>query len=504
MDLGQEAVDDRPRADGSAFPPGSRIAPFRRLLRIAEPVPEGSPEPVPEGSLGSAVMRRDATYRRALAAADVIAVGFAVLVGVTAIGDDALSLAMLGALPLIVLLSKTVGLYDRDEHLLRKTTLDEVPSLFQVASLCAFLLWLLEGPLVIGQLGREQVLGIWLLLFGSMVGARVLVRRLTRGSTAEERCLVVGDKQAEDHLTRKFRLCHSLKATVVGRVPLEDRDCDSTLGSLGTLAAVIVEHDIQRVILAPTRAESDQILDTVRLLKSLGVKVSVLPRLFEVVGSSVEFDDVEGTLVLGLKRHGLTHSSNVLKRATDVMGSALAVLVLAPVLIAIALAIKLKSSGPVLFRQARVGRGGKRFQMLKFRTMVAGADAMKPELHDRNEAGGLFKIEGDPRITGVGRFLRRASLDELPQLLNVLRGDMSLVGPRPLIDEEDRLVHGWQRRRLVSPPGMTGLWQIFGSSRIPLEEMVKIDYLYGANWSLWLDAKILLRTVPYVLARRGM
>ena len=143
--------------------------------------------------------------------------------------------------------------------------------------------------------------------------------------------------------------------------------------------------------------------------------------------------------------------------------------------------------------------------MLKFRSMVAHAEAIKHELRHRNEAeGGLFKIADDPRVTTIGRFLRRTSLDELPQLFNVLGGSMSLVGPRPLVEDEDALIEGWQRRRLAVKPGMTGLWQIFGSSRIPMQEMVKIDYLYGANWSIWLDLKILLRTVPYVLRRQGL
>jgi lipopolysaccharide/colanic/teichoic acid biosynthesis glycosyltransferase len=143
--------------------------------------------------------------------------------------------------------------------------------------------------------------------------------------------------------------------------------------------------------------------------------------------------------------------------------------------------------------------------MLKFRTMVDGADQMKEQIRSLNEVeGGLFKIDGDPRITRVGRYLRRTSLDELPQLLNVLKGDMSLVGPRPLVQDEDALIEGWRRRRLAVKPGMTGLWQIFGSSRIPMQEMVKIDYIYGANWSIWLDVKVLLRTVPYVLRRRGL
>ena len=171
----------------------------------------------------------------------------------------------------------------------------------------------------------------------------------------------------------------------------------------------------------------------------------------------------------------------------------------------IAMAIKIDSRGPAFFRQRRVGRNDEVFEIYKFRTMVEDADAQRADLADRNEAGGgLFKITDDPRITRVGRFLRRTSLDELPQLLNVLRGDMALVGPRPLVVDEDCLIEGLHRHRLLVPPGVTGLWQIFGSARIPLNEMVKIDYLYGANWSLWLDIKILLRTVPFMLGQRGL
>jgi lipopolysaccharide/colanic/teichoic acid biosynthesis glycosyltransferase len=171
---------------------------------------------------------------------------------------------------------------------------------------------------------------------------------------------------------------------------------------------------------------------------------------------------------------------------------------------AVALAIRLDSRGPILFRQTRVGRNGKRFQIFKFRSMCMDAEAQKCDLFHLNETEGLFKMAADPRVTRVGRLLRRTSLDELPQLFNVWWGEMSLVGPRPLVTDEDAKIEGLDRSRLHLTPGMTGHWQILGSSRVPLHEMVGIDYLYVANWSLWSDVKILLRTVPYVLARRGM
>jgi lipopolysaccharide/colanic/teichoic acid biosynthesis glycosyltransferase len=179
-------------------------------------------------------------------------------------------------------------------------------------------------------------------------------------------------------------------------------------------------------------------------------------------------------------------------------------LVLSPLLALLALLVRLDSPGPAIYRQTRVGREGRLFTMWKFRTMVVGADALKPALLASNEADGLFKIAADPRMTRVGRRLRSLSLDELPQLVNVLRGEMSLVGPRPLVADDDGRITGLDRRRLFLTPGMTGHWQVLGSSRLPLAEMIKLDYLYVATWSLWTDVKILLRTVPYLLARRGM
>jgi lipopolysaccharide/colanic/teichoic acid biosynthesis glycosyltransferase len=177
----------------------------------------------------------------------------------------------------------------------------------------------------------------------------------------------------------------------------------------------------------------------------------------------------------------------------------------APLLALIAVGVRVTSPGPILFRQKRIGLNGQPFELVKFRTMVPEAEELRAELEHRNEApDGLFKIATDPRVTTFGRLLRQMSLDELPQLFNVLRGDMSLVGPRPLIPEEDGRLEGWHRRRLSLKPGMTGHWQIAGSSKIPLREMVVIDYLYAANWSLWGDIKILCRTIPYVVGRRGL
>jgi exopolysaccharide biosynthesis polyprenyl glycosylphosphotransferase len=473
--------------------------------RRRPPKPAG---PIPQGS-ARAVRTRDTVYRRALAAADVSAAALAIVVAIELLGDNALKPLALLTLPLVVLISKVLRLYERDEQVVHKTTLDEAPMLFQVATIYTLLLWLGAELFVAGWFGKSQVLGLWGILFVSMVAGRAIARQLVDLTVSPERCLVLGDAESASELERKLQGSFSVRARIVGRVPFEtQRDGDgdpAVVATLDTLGVALVEHEIDRVIIAPRRSDSDEILDAIRVVKSLGVKVSVLPRLFEVVGSSVTFDNVDGLTLLGLPTYGLTASSRVLKRGMDVVGSSISLVVLAPLFAWVALGIRLTSPGPVLFRQTRIGRDGEEFQMLKFRTMRDGADEHKAELAELNEAAeGLFKISDDPRVTTIGRFLRRSSLDELPQLINVLRGEMSLVGPRPLVPDEDRKVEGWQRNRLQIKPGMTGLWQIFGSSRIPLQEMVKIDYLYTANWSLWVDVKTLLRTVPYVFSRRGL
>jgi exopolysaccharide biosynthesis polyprenyl glycosylphosphotransferase len=405
----------------------------------------------------------------------------------------------------IVLLSKTRGLYDRDEYLLKKTTLDELPAILQVATVNVLVIFLAESVVVAGHLGKVQVVLLWVLLLFLTAAGRLIARRVARSLTPPERCLVVGDDLTCTWTAAKLRADPAINAAVVDCLsPVPETVEDEPADRVTAVADHVTARGVDRVIIAPEGLDPDTVLDTVRVVKSLGVRLSLLPRLFEVVGSSVEFDGLDGTTLLGLRRYGLPRSSRRLKRATDLAGASVALLLAAPVWIAAVVAVRATSPGPALFRQRRIGYDGRRFWMLKFRTMVDGADEQKPALEVLNEADGLFKIADDPRSTPVGRFLRRSSLDELPQLVNVLRGEMSLVGPRPLVPEDDRRIEGWERKRLQLYPGMTGMWQVFGSARIPLDEMVKIDYLYAANWSLWLDCKILLQTVPHVLRRRGL
>jgi exopolysaccharide biosynthesis polyprenyl glycosylphosphotransferase len=448
--------------------------------------------------------RRDTIGRLGLVAADMIAVVVSMfIVTVLPFSEAVLTPWVAGFLPLFALLAKMAGLYDRDQFVLHKTTLDEAPKVVAVAAIFALAV---EGVQAIQYTGGSHPLPLWAILTVALVATRAAARFVTVRTTATERVLVIGDAPTTTLVKRKLTGDPGVNAEVVGRVgPESDPEelGDRLLGRVEELPVVLEEHRIERVVVAPTHQGGEDVVDVIRLATACGVRVAVFPRMLEVIGTSVEFDDLGGQMLLGVRGLGISPSSRVLKRAFDTIVTTAGLLLLSPVVVVVAVAIKLTSPGPVLFRQTRVGRNGREFQMLKFRTMVHGADERKHEVLDLNQAAPMFKIVNDPRTTRVGRWLRRRSLDELPQLFNVLRGDMSLVGPRPLIPDEDRLFSGWERRRYHVAPGITGPWQILGSSRVPMSDMVKIDYLYCANWSLWLDAKILARTIPYVLSRRS-
>jgi exopolysaccharide biosynthesis polyprenyl glycosylphosphotransferase len=441
------------------------------------------------------IRQRAALARRALVAADVAAACLAVLV-VALTSDSAPRPATLLLAVLVVVAGKLSGLYDRDEVRLRKSTLEEVPGLFQLAGLCALLLWLGDGSVFAGDLARADVVVLWFSLFAALACFRLAARSLSAAALPAERCLIVGDRGAMERLSDTIG---GRRAQVVGRVQLgEELDIE----------AQIRDARPHRMIVVPgEHGDTDEINSIVSHAQQSGVYVSVLPSVGEVIGSSVEFDHVDGLVLLGVHRFGLSRSSWFLKRTVDIVGSGLGLLMLSPVFIAAAVLIRRDSKGPVFFRQPRVGHGGKHFEMLKFRTMFDGAERVRSELAALSSAGdGLFKVPDDPRVTPVGRVLRRFSLDELPQLINVFRGDMSLVGPRPLVIEEDARIEGRHRRRLQLTPGMTGPWQVLGTAehRIPLREMLTLDYQYVGTWSLWTDVKLLLRTVGHVVRGHGL
>jgi exopolysaccharide biosynthesis polyprenyl glycosylphosphotransferase len=480
----------RRRARGSTGLSGPAFGAVRRAFPILE-----APAP-------AEIAIREGLYRRYLGATDCLA-GIVSLLVVTALWGQEILASVLLAGPLMVLMNKLAGLYERDELVLKRSTLDEVPAILQLTGVFSLVVTVLQSLLFAGTLGAAQIATLWATTFLLTAGGRMLARRAAAQTAAVERCLVIGD---ESHAARvRERLESSgVQAAVVATLPLAGDDARA-IGGPDQVRRIVRQLDIHRVIIAPVSTDSSAVVELIRIAKAVGVRVSVLPRMFEVVGSFVEFEDIDGMTMLGIRRFGLTRSSHLLKRAFDLVGSSLILLAVAPLMALIALAIRVDSRGSVFFRQTRVGRDGKHFDIIKFRSMDADAEARKQGLRDLNQAGdGLFKIVDDPRITRIGHLLRRTSLDELPQLLNVVKGEMSLVGPRPLVVDEDALVHGLDRSRLHLTPGMTGPWQVLGSTRVPMSEMVAIDYLYVASWTLWTDVKILVRTVGHVFGRSGV
>ena len=456
----------------------------------------------PVGEPGLAVRgqaHRDWLRRRLLAVADVLTVTLAFILVLSVFGSTTRATVALLWLPLIIVPLKVAGLYDRDQLRLVHSTLDEAPALAQITGLVTLGVAISQPLVLDDRLGAAQTGALWSAAFAAILVGRFGARRLAGWISAPERCLVIGEPPHALHLREKLASSRA-RASVVATLPLRDEDWEDTESAdeIRELARALA---LDRIIIVPTTSDAESVLRLIRVAKAVGVRVSVLPRMFEVVGSAVEFDDVDGVTMLGIPCFGLSPSSRLLKRSFDLAVTSVGVLLAAPLMGAIALAIRLDSKGPVLFRQVRVGRDGRHFSIFKFRTMVVGAEARKDELRARNEAGaGLFKLTEDPRVTRVGRVLRSTSLDELPQLCNVIRGEMSVVGPRPLVVDEDAQVLGLDRSRLHLTPGMTGPWQVLGT-RVPMREMVGIDYLYVANWSLWLDVKILLRTAGHVVRR---
>ena len=444
------------------------------------------------------VRQRERNYRRALAVADLAAAAASVPLAIGLMGDGRVRWSYLLVIPLMLLTAKVLGLYDHDESVIRKSTIDELPRLINLASTFTLLVWATRHFTVVGQPDTEAMLALWIALAFSISTGRTLARRFAAGISPPERCLVLGDVPAFERL--QARIVDMPGVCLVGRFAL-----DRALHDESTLRHLTDRESVHRMIIASNDTlRPEEMVDLVHQAKATGLRVSLLPGILEAVGSSVVCDDLgAGVTLLGVPRFGLTRSSAAVKRGFDLLGSSVLLLAAGPIMGIAAALIRLDTPGPVFFRQTRVGRDGRHFAMIKLRTMVDEAEALKSDLMSLNETDGLFKIADDPRITRVGRWLRRTNLDELPQLINVLRGEMSLVGPRPLVAEEDDRIVGLYRRRLHLKPGMTGPWQTLGTKRCSLGEMVKIDYLYIANWSLWIDLKIVLRTIPHVTLGRG-
>ncbi len=336
--------------------------------------------------------------------------------------------------------------------------------------------------------------------------ARGMLYRLGLGET---RLLVVGSGRLAKMIMQHLVANPNLGYSIVGflhdmTVPPSDFGRFRMLGTLEDLGLVIRSMQVDEVIIALPAHMHQQCIRTVRLCERFGTSFKLVPDLYELSLSRIDMEAVEGIPLIGIKQESLNSAQRVVTRLVDIIVAILMIVLGAPFWLCIALAIRLNSLGAVIYKQTRIGLNGRPFKVYKFRSMYNNADQELTTLWAQNEAQGpLFKIKEDPRITPVGRFLRRTSFDEFPQLINVLRGEMSLVGPRPSLPHELAQYEEWQKGRLAIKPGMTGLWQVRGRSDLSFDEGVLMDLYYIENWSLRLYFQILLRTIPVVLFSRG-
>ena len=470
--------------------------------------------------------RRGWFVRRALLTADLLGLMLAfslserLYVGVSSapnsLGTVGEYVVFLALLPLWVLAARVYGLYDDDETRANHDTTDDVVRVFHLVTIVS---WLLVAGGAVTHAAHPAVTKVvlfWWLAVVLVTLFRAAARAVSRRRFSYlQNTLVVGAGSVGQLLAMKVLRHPEYGLNVVGFVddqPKEQRpglESLTVLGSPDRAAEIVRELDVERVIVAFSNDPSERTIELVRSLRDVDVQIDVVPRLFDLVGPSSEIHTLEGIPLLAVPSLQLSRSSRALKRAMDMVLASLALLVLAPAFVLVALAIKLDSPGPVFFRQRRLGTHGELFRIFKFRTMGIDAEEQKSALRHLNKHAQpgsdprMFKIPDDPRVTRVGSWLRRYSLDEIPQLVNVLRGEMSLVGPRPLIPEEAVYVDDWARKRMDLKPGMTGLWQVLGRSDIPFEEMVKLDYLYVTTWSLWQDVRLIFQTLPILAGVRG-
>jgi exopolysaccharide biosynthesis polyprenyl glycosylphosphotransferase len=440
---------------------------------------------------------RDALLRRMLALADAIsALAVSLSLGTVFAGQFAHLLWSALFLPVWLVLAKLLGLYDRDHRALRHLTVDELPAIFIWATIGTSLLSLFLAVTPAGPLSIAAAVRAWGIVLLSAFILRASMRVLWRWITPPARTLVIGGGALGAATRRKIELFPDIHVEVVAE--RDDFEVDELYRGSNDL------RDLHRVILASETIDEELIAGLVSYCRRRQVNLSVVPPVRGMLGTAVQLNHVADLPVVEYNTWDVSRSTLLLKRVLDVIIASAASIILSPVLVLLALAIKLDSSGPVLFTQVRAGRNGRAFRMRKFRTMVSDAERRLPELvpfdslHDP-----MFKLRRDPRVTRVGRLLRRTSLDELPQLLNVMTGDMSLVGPRP---EQVELVDRYESQhmfRLAVRPGMTGPMQIYGRGELTFQERLAVEREYVENLSLGRDLRILAMTIVPVISGRG-
>jgi exopolysaccharide biosynthesis polyprenyl glycosylphosphotransferase len=458
-----------------------------------------------------------------LLAADLLAlsVAFAVVEAVFResagdIGIGVETVIFLGLLPIWVLAAKLYGLYDRDEESATHSTADEVVSVFHLVTVGVWLFYATSWLVGFASPDQAKLTTFWFLALVSVAAARSAARTLARRSSAYvQNAVIVGAGEIGQLIGRKLLQHPEYHINLVGFVDAEPRSKRRdlrdvpVLGAPEQIAEIVDRHDVDRVIVAFSRDGHERMLELLRTVRKDSVHIDLVPRLFEAVGANVGIHTLEGLPLVGLPPSRISRSSRLLKRSLDLLGSAVLLTVLAPLMLFVAFLIRRDSPGPVFFRQTRLGLDLKEFTLLKFRTMYDGTDEAPHREYIkqimRSDAlpgsNNLYKLDRDDSITRVGRWLRKTSLDELPQLINVLRGEMSLVGPRPLIPYELELFAPHHFERFLVPSGLTGLWQVEARAHTTFVEALDLDVAYARGWSLGLDLRLLLRT-PLVMFRR--
>ncbi len=416
--------------------------------------------------------------------------------------------------PLWILFLALAGLYDYD---VLTWGLAPAGKVMRALSLGVVALILITFLLKLPGLSRAWTLLAWVLAILLVLGGRGIVGFVatfarTRGRLRQPTIIVGSNAEAADivrilQTDRTSGLYPIACVTSSTAERLELDYCSGNLPVLGAardIASVVQDTPAEAVIIVSSAFDHDVLARIIAELRATDIDVHVSSGLFEVLTSRVLVTEVAGVPLITIRGISLSKSSLLIKRAFDLAVAGLIVLLGSPLWLALALAVKLTSRGPVLYSQERVGRDGQRFPMYKFRSMYVDADSRLSDLKAVNEASGpLFKMKDDPRVTPLGKWLRKFSLDEIPQLINVIGGTMSLVGPRPPLPDEVSRYSSQDWRRLEVVPGMTGLWQVSGRSSLTFEEMVRLDVFYIENWSVALDVSLIFRTIPAVVFARG-
>ena len=421
-----------------------------------------------------------------------------------------LPFALIVTVPLIAIY-RFEGLYIRARG---RSFLDEIYTLINGATTGALLLMaftFFARPLVYSRAVYvySAILIVVLLGFERLM-IRILINKQRKQGKGVDRVLIVGAGEVGRALMRNIVAQPDLGYQIIGFVDdhYERGHTDigrfKALGGTDQLPNLLREHSVDEVILTLPWSARKKIMNIMELCQRQTIAIKIVPDLFQLSLSRVAIDDIGGVPTIAVREIKIGMWDAVLKRAIDLVLGILVLVLIAPILLIVAIAVRIDSPGPAIFAQQRVGRSGKPFTVYKFRTMRVGAEAEVDKLRALNEADGpLFKIKNDPRNTRLGRLLRRTSIDEFPQFFNVVRGDMSIVGPRPAIPAEVEHYQQWHKRRLEVMPGLTGLWQVSGRSELTFDEMVMLDIYYIENWTPWMDIWIMLKTIPTILFARG-